>query len=329
MKRDLLNIWRCPHCSSTDFELIVAAEKNEIVTGVIHCRICRYECSIDLGIIHTRPKLSAGLLNEIANARQQTEPEKRKVFPLTNPVIPDEQWLLSLPTPSYHAGSWNPLYDIRYIIQCCKLKPSSRVLDLGAGVCWTSRELANTSEHVVAVDIVDDIYLGLKSAEVYIRSTHNFFERVNASMEHLPFRDQSFDLVLTNCSAHHADSLPNLLNEVRRVLKQGGRYVMSNELTQGWLKRSPLVGNDHYYQIGDYLRLLKLAGFKYTTIFPRSILKSLSDGGQGRKDGRWRFFGKLASRLYRLPGMAYCIQLARLPISRLLGIPLIIIAQPK
>ena len=41
---------------------------------------------------------------------------------------------------------------------------------------------------------------------------------------HLPFADQSFDLVLSDWVVEHVADVPQFLNEVRRVLREGGSF---------------------------------------------------------------------------------------------------------
>ncbi|MDP5007860.1 MAG: class I SAM-dependent methyltransferase, partial [Glaciimonas sp.] len=44
--------------------------------------------------------------------------------------------------------------------------------------------------------------------------------------DHLPFADATFDVVCTRYSAHHWPNLPQALNEMKRVLKQGGKCII-------------------------------------------------------------------------------------------------------
>lgn len=51
---------------------------------------------------------------------------------------------------------------------------------------------------------------------------------VQGDSEHLPFQDNSFDLVYCNSSFHHYPAPDRVLAEIRRVLKSGGTFVMGD-----------------------------------------------------------------------------------------------------
>lgn len=330
MRTEWLDYWQCIQCGSCEYQLnAIKQEGEDIVQGTLQCKGCGKEYPLYHSILHTHPALSKGMQDEIMDARQKTDPEKGKVFPITQEKPMDDAWLLSLPVPHYHAGAWNPANDIVFVLDQLHIQKDTRILDLGAGVCWTSRDLASRSQHVVAVDILDDKFLGLESGNAYIQATGRFFDRINAVMELLPFRDNTFDVILTNCSAHHAEDLSRLFTEIRRVLKPGGAYVISNELTQGLLKKSELVGNDHYYTIQDYLRNLTAVGFKPQIFFPRSIHETLMNGALKRKSGKWQNVGKIASQMYRRLWLQKVIHQNTFFLSKLFGLPPIIISYPK
>lgn len=50
---------------------------------------------------------------------------------------------------------------------------------------------------------------------------------VNADAEHLPFRDASFDLVVSTSALQWVGSLSNALHEMRRVMKPGGELCIA------------------------------------------------------------------------------------------------------
>ena len=102
-----------------------------------------------------------------------------------------------------------------------------RVLDLGAGMGWLSRYLAQRDREVYALDAVLDDVLGLEAATVYL-GNGPYFERVWGEMERPPFRDGSLDAVVCNASLHYAKDLGQTLAEVGRILAPGGSLILLN-----------------------------------------------------------------------------------------------------
>ncbi|MGA9141756.1 MAG: class I SAM-dependent methyltransferase [Methanocella sp.] len=99
---------------------------------------------------------------------------------------------------------------------------TGRVLDIGTGPGKLPIMIAEDSHmlRVTGVDLSSDMvkiaenearHKGLKNAE---------FRQGNAS--ELPFRDTEFDLVLTTLSFHHWKQPETALDEIYRVLREGG-----------------------------------------------------------------------------------------------------------
>lgn len=88
--------------------------------------------------------------------------------------------------------------------------PSGRILDLGAGTGAASSELGD--REVVALDPSPQM-LGINSEA----------SRVVAMGEGLPFADDSFDAVFSAFVVRNLVSVPNMLDEAKRVLRPGGR----------------------------------------------------------------------------------------------------------
>ncbi len=96
------------------------------------------------------------------------------------------------------------------------------VLDLGAGNCWMSYRLALRNHRPVALDIFNDEKDGLRAARQY----GDRFPLFEADFDHLPFRASSFDLAIFNASLHYSTDYRRTLNELRRCLRPGARFVI-------------------------------------------------------------------------------------------------------
>jgi SAM-dependent methyltransferase len=93
------------------------------------------------------------------------------------------------------------------------------VLDVGAG---TGNVVSKTSaQRRVALDLSPEMLLGMRDKDPAV-----FL--VAGVGEHLPFRDQSFDLVVTYSVMHHLCDL-TVLGEMRRVTRAGGTVLVDHE----------------------------------------------------------------------------------------------------
>lgn len=109
---------------------------------------------------------------------------------------------------------------------------SWRALDIATGGGHVAYAFAPHVERVWASDITQEM-LDLVKAEAQKRGLANL-RTTYAKAEALPFEDASFDLVTCRIAPHHFDSIPQFLDEVRRVLKPSGVFaVVDNVVPDG------------------------------------------------------------------------------------------------
>jgi SAM-dependent methyltransferase len=145
--------------------------------------------------------------------------------------------------------------------------PGMRVLEAGSGTGRLSVRLARDAEvEVVGVDSAPRaIELGrclARDAGPLIGSV-GFVE---ADLYHLPFPDQSFDLVFSDSVIEHLEHPDRALTELRRVLKSGGSLVISvpnRWRPDGW----------------DLYRRLARPPYRQTSFSPPELRKMLEQVG--------------------------------------------------
>lgn len=108
--------------------------------------------------------------------------------------------------------------------QAAQAGPAAAALDVGCGAGHLSFAIAPDFARVVALDPAPQMRVVVRDAAA---SRHlPQIETVDGAGEHLPFADESFDLVCSRKSAHHWRRIEAALREMRRVLKPGGHLLM-------------------------------------------------------------------------------------------------------
>lgn len=98
-------------------------------------------------------------------------------------------------------------------------KNHQSVLDVGCGGGFLSNDLALAGFKVTGVDLSLE---SLKVAEVYDRTRSVKYQQADAF--HLPYPDQSFDVVTAMDFLEHVDDPARVIKEFSRVLKPGGLF---------------------------------------------------------------------------------------------------------
>lgn len=106
-------------------------------------------------------------------------------------------------------------------VQHCKLTPDDKVLDLGCGRGSTVNYLYR--EHNICAVGIDPSEKLIKEA----RAQYGYTDFFSGRGEELPFEDTVFDCVFAECTLSLMDA-GRAVNEVNRVLKDGGRFVITD-----------------------------------------------------------------------------------------------------
>jgi SAM-dependent methyltransferase len=131
-----------------------------------------------------------------------------------------------------------------------------RVLEVGAAKAWAARFWLERDCEFVATDILVDDRIGLGRGAFY-----GDFGRVQADGEHLPFADETFDIVYCVATLHHALDLSRMVRELARVARPGGLVAALNEGVRGVLRsrdnpeqdtEKALGINEHVHTVWTY-----------------------------------------------------------------------------
>lgn len=103
--------------------------------------------------------------------------------------------------------------------------PEFRILEIGCGAGLVCLKLAPFARLIVGIDISRFALNFANRVKEQLQYTNVRFYR--ASAEHLTFRDKVFDIVLCSEVLEHLPAPEKALAEMRRVLKDSGRIVLS------------------------------------------------------------------------------------------------------
>lgn len=124
-----------------------------------------------------------------------------------------------------------------------KIVPGESILDLGCGrgnETIQAAMLTGAGGRAVGLDITQAMIDAAHVNAEGIGVSNAWF--IQGNIENLPFDEAVFDAVMSNCVINHARSKKKVYNEIFRVLKQGGRFVVSDAVTKTPLP--PEVKND-------------------------------------------------------------------------------------
>ena len=154
------------------------------------------------------------------------------------------------------------------------LKEGDVVLDLGSGAgfdAFLAAKKVGNSGKVFGVDMTDEMLE--KAKENAKKGGFTNVEFKKGDIENLPLEDNSIDVVISNCVINLAPDKAKVFKETYRVLKTGGRLMVSDIVLVKPLPED--LKNDKDLLIGcvsgailknDYLNLLKEMGFTNITI---------------------------------------------------------------
>lgn len=158
------------------------------------------------------------------------------------------------------------------------LKPGETVLDLGSGGgidCFIAARFVGHGGHVIGVDMTDRMLALANQNKAKLGLTNVEFRK--GEIEDLPVESDSVDVIISNCVINLSPDKDAVFAEAFRVLKPGGRFAVSDMVTEGeWSEQ--LIANVGAWagcitgaiDQAEYLAKLRAAGFIEVEVESRS-----------------------------------------------------------
>jgi SAM-dependent methyltransferase len=172
-------------------------------------------------------------------------------------------------------------------VALASLKKGETVVDLGSGGgldCFLAAKNVGAKGHVIGVDMTAEMLD--KARENCRRGGYKNVEFRLGEIENLPIADGTVDVIISNCVINLSPKKQRVFEEAFRVLKPGGRLMISDIVLLSELPEA--VKNSVQAYIGcisgaemksTYIQMIENAGFKQVKIveemqFPLELMLS-------------------------------------------------------
>jgi len=162
-------------------------------------------------------------------------------------------------------------------LELAEPRPGETLVDLG---CGRGRDVRRAAEAVgptgsaIGVDVSQEMLARARSATPAEAANARF---VRSDLEALDLPDACADVVVSNCAINHAPDKAAVYREIARVLRAGGRFVVSDVVSEGVLPEEVRTDPEAWAACyggaipeADYLEAVRRAGLREVEIVRRT-----------------------------------------------------------
>jgi ubiquinone/menaquinone biosynthesis C-methylase UbiE/uncharacterized protein YbaR (Trm112 family) len=249
MREALVSVCRSPCCFAPISADIIDRKEDILWQGVLACNACGRHFPLQDGIAYLTvlDATWSFIFKELVNRRRIVQKE------LEGETRDRHKAELKQSQDEIASDVMETLFA-----EALKELPSNKainVLDVGAGLCQTSATLAERGAEVVATEteIANLQYVSFEQTDppepesievggkTYYRKNpqraNRYFSRFLCNAERLPFESQVFDVAFCRSVMHHVYDIRRVLQEMLRVVRDGGKIILCSEPIRSVLDR--------------------------------------------------------------------------------------------
>ena len=176
-----------------------------------------------------------------------------------------------------------------------QIKAGDHILDLGSGAgndCFVARAIVGDTGRVTGLDMTEPMIAKARDNCAKLKFTNVDF--VLGDIEDMPFDDNIFDVVISNCVLNLVPDKTKAFNEIFRVLKPGGHFCVSDVVIKGALSEKMQKDAELYAgcvsgasEMNEYLQIVEKSGFRNIKVhkqkeivLPDSLLSGYNDANE-------------------------------------------------
>ncbi len=161
-------------------------------------------------------------------------------------------------------------------ITLASLQPGQTVLDLGSGAgldCFFAAKKVGETGRVIGVDMTLEMIERARSSAKRLNIQNVEFRQ--GYLEELPVESDMVDVIISNCVINLAPDKSKVFTEAYRVLKPGGKFAVSDIVTDGPLPEAIKKSLSAWagcvagaVEAKDYIAMMEAVGFTNISITP-------------------------------------------------------------